>query len=138
MQWVMGFALTLTLSPRRGNQLWPRRERSPDGGPFAVFEKLLPLLGERVGVRESVVSRLHSYGLARPLTKCAQGVANTAPVANRRHGRLPVCATSVARIVNRLYCGLAARCIATVSMALWTSASFSSTFAFRDVASPTP
>jgi hypothetical protein len=58
----MGFALTLTLSPRRGNQLRPRQERSPDGGPFAVLEKLLPLLGERVGVRESVVSRLHSYG----------------------------------------------------------------------------
>jgi hypothetical protein len=59
---VMGFTLTLTLSPRRGNHLVPRQKRSPDGGPFAVLEKLLPLLGERAGVRESVVSRLHRYG----------------------------------------------------------------------------
>ena len=51
-------------------------------------------------------------------TKSAQVVVDAMPVANRRHSRLPVGATSVAPIVNRLYRGLLVRLAATLAMAL--------------------
>jgi hypothetical protein len=47
-------ALTLTLSPRRGNYTWQRWEKSMSAGRFATLERFLPLLGERAGVRENV------------------------------------------------------------------------------------
>jgi hypothetical protein len=62
MQWVMGLSLTLTLSPRRGNHLVSRREQSPGGGHLPALKELLPLLGERAGVREIVALLLHGYG----------------------------------------------------------------------------
>ena len=63
MQSVKRLAITLTLSPRRGNHQWTCREKSLTGGPSPALEKLLPLLGERAGVRESVSSALHGCGL---------------------------------------------------------------------------
>jgi hypothetical protein len=56
--------------------------------------------------------------------KCSQvswlfaAIVDSAPVANRRYSRLPVGATSVAPIVNRLYRGLAVRLATTFSLAL--------------------
>ena len=38
-------ALTLSLSPRRGDSLSPRRERLPEGEPFRSPRPLLPLPG---------------------------------------------------------------------------------------------
>ena len=43
-------ALTLTLSPRRGNHSSLRFEHSLDAGIDPVLDTALPLLGERVGV----------------------------------------------------------------------------------------
>ena len=57
-------------------------------------------------------------GQAHELTKSPQVVVDEAPVANRRYSRLPVGATSVAPIVNRLYRGLLVRLAATLAMAL--------------------
>jgi len=51
---VAGFALTPTLSPRRGNAVWPGRETTPMGSLSPRLQIVLPLPGERVGVRESV------------------------------------------------------------------------------------
>jgi hypothetical protein len=62
IQLVLSLALTLTLSPRRGDHPLPRWEQSPNGGQYPALEKLLPLLGERVGVREDVASLLNSHG----------------------------------------------------------------------------
>jgi hypothetical protein len=54
-------ALTLTLSPRRGNRVSVRRKRSLNGDSDPALEQLLPLLGERAGVREVVTSnRIHT------------------------------------------------------------------------------
>ena len=47
-------ALTRTLSPGRGNSLLPRREQSLNRGTGPALEKVLPLHGERAGVREVV------------------------------------------------------------------------------------
>jgi hypothetical protein len=53
MQLVGRLALTLTLSPRRGNASAPRWEKSLNAGPFATLEKFLALLRERARVREN-------------------------------------------------------------------------------------
>ena len=46
-------ALTLALSPRRGNHQWRRRKNALTGGPFPALEKVLPLLeGEGRGEGE--------------------------------------------------------------------------------------
>jgi hypothetical protein len=54
IQLVKRLALTLTLSPRRGNRPSPRWEKSLSVGPSLTLAFLLPLLGERAGVRENV------------------------------------------------------------------------------------
>ena len=63
-------------------------------------------------------------GQAHELTKSPQVVVDEAPVANRRYSRLPVGATRVAPIVNRLYRGLLVRWAAALSMAVANSRSF--------------
>ena len=45
MQSGVTLALTLTLSPRRGNRQWLRRKNSSNGEPFPALEKILPLPG---------------------------------------------------------------------------------------------
>ena len=45
MQSEFTLALTLTLSPRRGNRQWQRRNNSLNGEPFPGLEKVLPLPG---------------------------------------------------------------------------------------------
>ena len=45
MQSEITLALTLTLSPRRGNRQWPRRKNSLNSESFSALEKVLPLLG---------------------------------------------------------------------------------------------
>ena len=45
MQSKVTLALTLTLSPRRGNRQWPRRKNSLNGESFPALEKVLPLPG---------------------------------------------------------------------------------------------
>jgi len=47
-------ALTLTLSPGRGNYISARVECSMNRRFDPALEQLLPLLGERAGVREIV------------------------------------------------------------------------------------
>ena len=41
----LSLALTLTLSPRRGNPQWPRRKSSQTDEPFPAQDKILPLPG---------------------------------------------------------------------------------------------
>jgi hypothetical protein len=62
MQSDSRLALTLTLSPRRGNLKWQRWEKLLNGGHFPALEKFLPLLGERAGVRENIASTLNNHG----------------------------------------------------------------------------
>jgi len=62
MQLIEGSALTLTLSPRRGNGAAPRWEKSLNGGPSPTLHEVLPLLGERAGVRENVALPLNGSG----------------------------------------------------------------------------
>jgi len=45
MQSETRLALTLTLSPRRGNHQWPRKEKSATGEHSPSLETILPLLG---------------------------------------------------------------------------------------------
>jgi hypothetical protein len=74
-------ALTLTLSPRRGNELTPPRQKSPNRVPCPSLEMLLPLLGERaapqavhpiccsvLGVRVSVNSQRSGLRLRKGKT----------------------------------------------------------------------
>ena len=57
------FALTLTLSPRRGNSGWPRWSHSLDGGCGDDAGRVLPLLeGEGRGEGERSI-QLNRYGL---------------------------------------------------------------------------
>jgi hypothetical protein len=51
-----GLALTLTLSPRRGKQVWPRWDESLISERRAVLESVSLSPGERDGVRASVLS----------------------------------------------------------------------------------
>jgi len=51
-----GLALTLTLSPRRGKQVWPRWDESLISERRAVLESVSLSPGERAGVRASVLS----------------------------------------------------------------------------------
>ena len=50
-----GLALTLALSPRRGEAHWPRWDESLIGEDPGVLESVSLSLGERVGVRASVL-----------------------------------------------------------------------------------
>jgi len=50
-----GLALTLALSPRRGEAHWPRWDESLIGEDPEVLESVSLSLGERVGVRASVL-----------------------------------------------------------------------------------
>jgi hypothetical protein len=54
MQSQTRLALTLTLSPRRGNHQWQRWKKSTNGEHSPALENVLPLLGERAGVRANV------------------------------------------------------------------------------------
>ena len=56
MQSEVTHALTLTLSPRRGNLQWVRREKSLNGEHSPALEKFSLSLRERAGVRASVHS----------------------------------------------------------------------------------
>jgi len=49
-------ALTLTLSPKRGKQVWPRWDESLIGERRAALESVSLSPGERAGVRASVLS----------------------------------------------------------------------------------
>ena len=63
MQSETRLALTLTLSPRRGNPQRLRREKSLNGEPCPALEKVLPLPGgegRREGERAFI---LHSSGV---------------------------------------------------------------------------
>ena len=51
-----GLALTLTLSPRRGKQVWPRWDESLISERRAALESVSLSPGERAGVRASVLS----------------------------------------------------------------------------------
>ena len=55
-------ALTLTLSPRRGNRPWPRRKKSSNGEPIPALEKVLPLPGGEGRGEGEGESQLNSYG----------------------------------------------------------------------------
>ncbi len=54
IQLELRFALTLALSPRRGNHLWQPWERSLNSEPFPRWKKSSLSPGERAGVRASV------------------------------------------------------------------------------------
>ena len=54
MQLDLRLALTLALSPRRGNHLRPRWERSLNSDLVQRWKKFSLSLGERAGVRVSV------------------------------------------------------------------------------------
>ena len=58
------FALTLTLSPRRGNPACPSWVESPNGERFQRAEKVLPLLGGEGWGEGERDFHLHTYGLA--------------------------------------------------------------------------
>ena len=50
-----GIALTLTLSPRRGNSHFPHWKKSLNGERFRALATFSLSLGERAGVRASVM-----------------------------------------------------------------------------------
>ena len=62
MQSEVTLALTLTLSPRRGNRQWLRWEKSLTGGPIPALEKVLPLPGGEGRGEGEGQSQLNSYG----------------------------------------------------------------------------
>ena len=64
MQSVVTLALTLTLSPRRGNFKWPRRKNSLNGKPIPALEKVPPLPGGEGRGEGEGESQLNSYGFA--------------------------------------------------------------------------
>ena len=65
MQLENWLALTLTLSPRRGNSVWPRWDESPEGEVIGGARELLPLPGgEGWGEGERII-RLNRSGFAR-------------------------------------------------------------------------
>jgi hypothetical protein len=59
MEFEIRLDLTLTLSSRRGDSMTLHWKKSLHNSPAPWQERLLPLLGERAGVREIVVSLLH-------------------------------------------------------------------------------
>ena len=64
MQSEKRFALTLTLSPRRGNHQWPRWDKSLTGEPSPALEKVLPLPGGEGWGEGERAFQLNSSGLA--------------------------------------------------------------------------
>ena len=56
-------ALTLTLSPRRGNPQWPRREKSVISELSPALEKILPLPGGEGRGEGEREFQLNSFGL---------------------------------------------------------------------------
>ncbi len=58
-------ALTLSLSPRRGDSLSPRRERLPEGESCRSLRPLLPLPGGEGRGEGERLTPLHTCGLAR-------------------------------------------------------------------------
>jgi hypothetical protein len=62
MQLVMRLALTLTLSPRRGNHPWSRWEESLTVNLFPALEKLPPLPGGEGRGEGEREFQLNSYG----------------------------------------------------------------------------
>ncbi len=64
MQLDLGLALTLPLSPRRGNHLLTSRERSLNGEPLQRWKKFTLSQRERAGVREN--AGLYCIETAKP------------------------------------------------------------------------
>jgi hypothetical protein len=62
MQFQARFPLTLALSLREREELSIARRESLFGGVVAARRSILPLLGERAGVREDVAAQLNCYG----------------------------------------------------------------------------
>ena len=63
-------ALTLTLSPGRGNHHWPRRKKSQTGGSSPALEKVLPLPGGEGRGEGEREFQLNCSGLAAAGGEC--------------------------------------------------------------------
>ncbi|PYK01781.1 MAG: hypothetical protein DME23_03430 [Verrucomicrobia bacterium] len=84
------FALTLSLSPRRGNSQSPRWGKSLNGERCPELKKLLPLLGgEGRGEGERFIS-LHGPGQGEPVPRRGSGLKPAlrgAAFTPRQHGQ---------------------------------------------------
>ena len=80
MQSTSTLALTLALSPRRGNRPRPRREKSLNSEPIPALEKVLPLPGGEGRGEGECESQLNSYGLGACDEVCIRsGSSRTKP-----------------------------------------------------------
>ena len=96
MQSQIRLALTLAISPRRGDHQWLCREKSAAGEPSPALEMILRLLGERI--RRNAISRFEPLNLGG--RQCRAGVSPALRARQREHcvgfadlGRRDACPT---------------------------------------------